>query len=283
VNDLIVPLEDPRYPRIAAMTTMLGFDAQAGRKMEVMYATADAVARRRAVRDALAPAPGEHGLYIGSGVGHAPCELAEVLGPEGLLAVVENTEAMLELTRARAEGCGVLERLDLRLGDATDLPFADETFAFAGAAQVFEYIVAVERAVAETFRVLRPGGRLALVDTDWSTLAWQVDDEALGARVARAWAGHVAHDHLPRRLAPLLRAAGFTVTRVAPLPILNTRHDPEVFCYTLALLVADYLRGRGALSSEEIDAWLADLARQGERDATFFSLTQVLFVAEKPA
>jgi arsenite methyltransferase len=166
---------------------MLAFDEEFGRKAEAVYLTADAAARRQALRGALHLQSGEYGLYIGSGPGLAPCEIAEALGPTGRLAVVEKNAAMLTLTERRAAEDGLLNRLDLREGDAAALPYPDGAFAFVGSAQVFEYVPDVARAVAEAYRVLRPGGRLALIDTDWQTLIWHADDAHLAARVATAW------------------------------------------------------------------------------------------------
>ena len=88
------------------------------------------------------------------------------------MAVVEKNPAMLAMTERRAARDGLLARLDLREGDAVALPFPDDTFAFVGSAQVFEYVPDVARAVSEVYRVLRPSGRLALINTDWQTLIW---------------------------------------------------------------------------------------------------------------
>ena len=159
-------------------TAMLTFDDEAGRKMEAIYRSDDAAARRKALRDALNLQPGEHGLYIGSGPGFAPCEIARALGLNGRLSMLEKNDAMLAMIRRRAESEGLLARLDLRQGDAASLPFPDGAFAFVGSAQVFEYVPDISQAILETYRVLRPGGRVALIDSDWQTLIWHAEDSA---------------------------------------------------------------------------------------------------------
>jgi arsenite methyltransferase len=68
---------------------MLAFDEETGRKIEAVYLTSEAAARRQALRGALRLQSGEYGLYIGSGPGFAPCEIAQALGPAGRLAVVK--------------------------------------------------------------------------------------------------------------------------------------------------------------------------------------------------
>jgi ubiquinone/menaquinone biosynthesis C-methylase UbiE len=267
--------------RIDAKSGMLAFDEETGRKMEAVYLTSEAAARRQALRGALRLQSGEYGLYIGSGPGFAPCEIAQALGPAGRLAVVEKNAAMLTMTERRAAGEGLLDRLDLQEGDAVALPFSDGVFAFVGSAQVFEYVPDVARAVAEAYRVLRPGGRLALIDTDWQTLIWHAADEHLGTRVATTWEGHLAHNHLPRRLKPLLSRAGFQIERVEPIIILNTDYTPNTFSFMLLQIVADYVRGTGKLSNAEVDAWVTDVQRQGSEGSYFFSLNQYLFVAHR--
>jgi arsenite methyltransferase len=267
--------------RIDPKSGMLAFDEEAGRKLEAMYLTSEATARRQALRDSLRLQSGDYGLYIGSGPGLAPCEIAQALGSDGRLAVVEKNAAMLSMTERRAAREGLLDRLDLQEGDAAALPFPDGVFAFVGSTQVFEYVPDVARAVAEAYRVLRPGGRLALIDTDWQTLIWHAADASLGARVTTAWEGHLAHNHLPRRLKPLLSWAGFQIERVEPIIILNTDYTPNTLSFMLLQIVADYVRGTGKISNAEVDAWVTDVQHQGREGSYFFSLNQYLLVAHK--
>jgi SAM-dependent methyltransferase len=258
---------------------MLTFDKATGRRLEAMYSTSDVIERRRTAMEAAGPRAGDHGLDIGPGPGFMACELAERVGPDGRIAAVDTNGAMLEMTRRRAEQRGLIDRLDLREADAAALPFPDASLDFVVAIQVYEYVPDIDRALAECVRVLRPGGRLAIVDTDWDTLILQAGADELTTRVIRAWDGHLAHRTLPRRLPGLLRQAGLTLDSAAALPVVDTAYDPTRFGTGLIGLISDYARDRAGVTSAEVDGWLVEIERQAANGGFFFSLNQYCFRA----
>jgi hypothetical protein len=129
--------------------------------------------------------------------------------------------------------------------------------------------------------VLRPAGRLVVLDTDWDTLVWSARDEARAARVLSAWRGHAPHIHLPRVLAPLLQACGFQVANVFSLTLLNTSCNESTYSHNLGALIAHFARSNNALADDELDAWLAELALLDEDGAYFFSLNRYGFCATR--
>jgi ubiquinone/menaquinone biosynthesis C-methylase UbiE len=83
--------------------------------------------------------------------------------PQGVrLSGIDLSPAMLEIARKRAEELGV--DADLRKGDAQKLPFADASFDTVVCTLSLCSIPDDRRAIAEMKRVLRPGGRLLLLD-----------------------------------------------------------------------------------------------------------------------
>ncbi len=259
------------------MSHILRFDDDAQvRAIEAVYATPDVVEQRRTVLEALALRPAERVLDIGCGPGYLAAEMAAAVGAGGLVHGIDASPGMLEVARRRSRAAGSAP-VELAQGDATSLPFPDAVFDAAVSTQVYEYVADMPGALAEARRVLAPGGRLLVLDTDWDSVVWRSGDDARMARVLDAWDDHLVHRDLPRRLPSLLRAAGFTLAHAAVVPILNVGYERETYSGGMLELVARFVAGRGGAAAEEAEAWAADLRGMGPD--YFFSLGRFLFVA----
>jgi hypothetical protein len=124
--------------------------------------------------------------------------------------------------------------------------------------------------------VLRPGGRLVVLDTDWDSIVWRSSDDARMARVLAAWDAHLVHRGLPRELPELLRGAGFRVAAVAVVPLLNVGDDPDTYSAGMRELIAGFVTDHG-IPAADVAAWREDLLALGDR--SFFSLNRYLFTA----
>lgn len=258
------------------MASMLQFDSKTTRQLEATYMTPDVVQQRRATRELLALRPGERVLDIGSGPGFLAAEMAEDVGGEGRVHGVDPSESMLALSQQRTPASGAA-RLEFQAADALALPFPDAGFDAIVTTQVLEYVPDVPAALAEIRRVLRPGGRLLVLDTDWDSIVWHSTDPDRMQRVLAAWAEHLADAFLPRRLPRLLADTGFRLREATVFPILNRPYDKATFSGGLIPTIAAFVAGRRDVTEVDASAWERELTELG--DDYFFSLNRYLFVA----
>ncbi len=121
--------------------------------------------RRRATEELarmLAPAPADHVVDVGSGLGGPARYLATTFGcrVSGVDLTAEFVETAIELTRRT----GLADRVDFRQESGLALPFPDGRFDLAWTQNVAMNIADRPRWYAELRRVLKPSGRLAIQD-----------------------------------------------------------------------------------------------------------------------
>jgi ubiquinone/menaquinone biosynthesis C-methylase UbiE len=254
------------------------FDEETSRRLESVYLTADVVAQREQVLRALALTAGERVLDIGSGPGFLAQDMAAAVGPGGHVCGVDPSEPMLAISRDR---CRTMPWTDFQTADAIQLPFPNDNFDAAVATQVYEFVPDIPAAMAELNRVLRPGGRAAILDTDYGSLVIHTENAPRMARVLTAWDEHFTHATLPRSLSRQLTDAGFALTQRAAIPMFNPEYRDDTYGKGMLAMIATFVVGRNGISQTEADAWFAEFATLGAQGEFFFSLNRYLFVAEK--
>jgi len=254
------------------------FDEATSRRLAATYTTPDIVAQRAAIRAALRLAAGERVLDIGSGPGYLAREMAALVGPGGTVHGVDISDTMLAIARAGdPEPVPGSAPVEFGAGEANALPFPEHSFDAVTVTQVYEYVADVAAALTEARRVLRPGGRLLVLDTDWDSIVWRSGDPDRMRRVLTTWDRHLVDPYLPRRLTGLLTGAGFTVTHRAALPLLNAGYRADTYSAGLIDFIRAFVPGRDGLTADEVTAWADDLRGLGAD--YFFSLNRYLFLA----
>lgn len=262
------------------MADQIHFDEAWTRRVEAIYSTPDMVAQRRSVLAGIAAQPGERIADLGAGPGMLAAELARAVGPSGQVRGIDISQPMANLAQRR---CAGFPWVDLGVGDVTDLPYADDEFDAAVSTQVYEYVPDVAAALGELRRVLRPGGRALILDTDWDTLIWHVRDLARQRRILAAFEAHCAHPRLARQLPPLLRATGFQMEWQGVHTIFNPALSENTYSHGIIDFIAAYAEGQPGLLPGEVAAWRADLHELGATGGYFFSINRYLFLVRKPA
>jgi ubiquinone/menaquinone biosynthesis C-methylase UbiE len=117
------------------------------------------VITRERLRQVLEPMAGERVLEVGPGTGYYTLDLAEWVGHEGTVEILDVQQEMLDHTIRRARERG-LWNVNPTRGDARELPYDDDSFDAAILVTVLGEIPDQDAALREVARVLRPCGRL---------------------------------------------------------------------------------------------------------------------------
>jgi len=216
----------------------LEFDDELSRLVESFNASPGATRRRAEILRTLDLKPDQRVLDIGSGPGHQAFEIASIVGPGGHVDGVDVAESALEIARQRCAGS---RNIAFHLGAASKLPFGDTFFDVAMSSQVFEYLDDIPSALAEVRRVLKPGGRALIHDTDWGSTLWHSTDAERMSRVMTAWDQHLADPHVPQTLGAKLRVAGFCDVRTEPIIQIETSYSPTSVSGILMEFIASYV------------------------------------------
>ncbi len=118
---------------------------------------------KEAMMDWLAPRPSQKLLDVAGGTGDISFKFLKRAG-SGHATVLDITENMLIEGRKRAEANQVLDSLNWVVGDAMALPFADNSFDVYTISFGIRNVTRPQEALNEAFRVLRPGGRLMVLE-----------------------------------------------------------------------------------------------------------------------
>ena len=116
-----------------------------------------------AMMDWLAPRPGQKLLDVAGGTGDISFRFLKRAG-SGHATVLDLTAPMLEEGRKRAEAEALGTQLDWVVGDAMALPFPDNTFDVYTSSFGIRNVTRPQEALNEAYRVLRPGGRLMVLE-----------------------------------------------------------------------------------------------------------------------
>jgi ubiquinone/menaquinone biosynthesis C-methylase UbiE len=223
-------------------------------------------------------APGAAVLDVGCGPGTDTLPLAALVGASGRVAGIDRDPAMVAEADRRAQAAGVAASVDHRVGDATALPFADATFDAARSERLFLHLAQPERAVAEMGRVTRPGGWVALMDTDWGTRSVDTPEVDLERRMARVLSELcLANGYSGRRLYGMAVRAGLADVSVDVLPLYVTDYALWRLLSRMDLAGEQAVQA-GAMTADEVrrldESWRA-LGDAG----TFFALTTMVLVS----
>jgi ubiquinone/menaquinone biosynthesis C-methylase UbiE len=266
------------FQKNSPMIEILQYNDDASNKLLDMYRTPDVQAQRREFLQFVKSDPGKRVLDVGSGPGFLTSAMADAVGHSGWVCGIDISDLMLDLAKTH---CAHQPWVEFHKAEATRLPFPEQHFDVVVSMQVLEYVIDICTALSEFHRVLRPGGQVVIMDTDWDSLVWYSATPERANRILAEWSSHVAYPYLPRTLTQQLLEGGFQVERSHIIPIFNPNYDANNFSNRLIDLIVPFVSKRGNIPPGEAEAWAQELRRSGEGGQYFFSLNRYVFSASK--
>ena len=160
----VVPYKEDAADKKSQVARM--FDNIAGKYdflNHFLSAGTDIYWRRRAVNELKALRPARI-LDIATGTADFAIETLRAAAPEAQVTGVDISAGMLEVGRRKLAAKGLGHRIQLELADSESLPFDDNTFDAVTASFGVRNFAHLEKGLAEMHRVLRPGGKLVILE-----------------------------------------------------------------------------------------------------------------------
>lgn len=216
-----------------------------------------------------APQRGDSVLDIGAGSGADSLIAARMVGPEGRVYSLDLTAAMTQRLKHAADAAGV-NNIEVLRASAERLPLADASVDLVISNGMLNLVPDKRAAVAEMFRVLRPGGRVQIADV---VIRRPVTVDC--SEDPRLWAECVVGATVEDELVALFMGAGFEDVRIvrrhdyfAQSPSAQTREIADGFgarSIELAMRRGEQPPGRLARWKQRLDPrrWIANIRRRG--------------------
>jgi ubiquinone/menaquinone biosynthesis C-methylase UbiE len=225
------------------------------------------------------PRPGETAIDLGSGTGTMTRRLAAAVGTEGEALGVEPNGMLRAVAERRAadDGSGAV----FCQGLATEIPLPDASVDLVWCERVLQHVPDAQAALEEVARVLRPGGRALLLDSDHGSRVNSDIDPEVEHAITVAFMTQMANADAARHIPRQATAAGLVVER-------DVGSSAVVFPQELLLdfpmmrMAADQAVADGLITREQADEAVrgqSDAARQG---VAFSTVTVFGFVCRKP-
>jgi arsenite methyltransferase len=251
-------------------------DEKFAKQQEELAATADMVQQRQAMLSLLSLNSGERVIDVGAGNGALVRDMLKIVGNNGHACGVDNSEIMIGLANKICPEAVFLK------GEATELPIENSHYDVLTTSQLLCFVDDVSSALREFYRVLKPGGRMLLLDTDWGSLVWNSRNQTFMDRVMKMYTAPYTNPYIPRSLPKLINEAGFNLLERRSFALLNWERNPDSYSQQTSGFVKQLMEKSPDFSESDWEEWDRDL-RETEADGEYlFSLNRYLFAAQKP-
>lgn len=219
--------------------------------------------------------PGQHLLDIGCGPGVDTVPLAKLLKNGGQVTGVDIDPKMIEAADEWAAEHGVSSAITHILADVAQLPFSDNHFDAVRAERLFQVIpeeYGLKQVFPEMVRVVKPGGRIVVADTDWATFSINCPDHHLERKMTACFRDVVRpNGYAGRQINQAAINAGLQVTDLKAFPLIQKTFKNSPFD---VWLIEQGLAG-GAITKADADQW-REVCNSMEEKGTYYSVVNMM-------
>lgn len=231
------------------------FNNQAGKNQRLVASSYAGISRRQAILEALSIEADFKIIDVGCGAGDLVVELSKALGDGGRVFALDPSKDQLEEARNRCSG---FPNVIFFQCFAENIELENDVCDVVTSTQAFEYMKDVDKALAESTRVLKPGGVFVNVSILWDYFRFYGAEQKLNDRIHDAFKAHCYHQMLPLEMDGKLRALGYRYITNRSLAFLITRRDQNSPARYLESMVASFAVSQG-VSESEVNEWKRQL------------------------
>lgn len=222
---------------------------------------------KKVINDGLRLQPGMRVMDIGCGMGADSFDLTAIVGPDGRVTGVDFSESLIAEATRRAAALNL--PLVFEVGDAQALRFPDDAFDAVRTERMLMHVPNAKQALSEMARVLRSGGRMAVLDFDWDSQFCDSPYKDTTRKIATSFSDGMKNGWIGRQLPRLFREVGMTDVSITFMTV--------TFSYNfLKLLLGGHVAqavSAGTLSEQEANQWWTHLAQASDQGTLFCGLT----------
>ena len=220
--------------------------------------------------------PGQTVLDVGCGIGDRAAQMAEIVGQTGKVCGTDLSSLMVDISKRRNEGNRL--PLEFHVASAVDQPFPDSIFDRVRTERVLMYLPDPEPAIDEFLRVLKPGGKVLVVDFDWDALIFSHRDQALTRKIVDHISDSFPNGRVGVHLNRLFREKGLTEVTVVPIGYFSTYELARRVCGG----ILESAVTAGVFDGDTISAWWSDIEADSSKGAQVISFQGFITCGTKP-
>ncbi len=218
-----------------------------------------------------------HVLEIGCGSG----PITEVLAQHPAVEKVVGIDPSSVMLEKASELRNSIANITFEIGDGQALTFEDELFDVAVLHTLLTHIPDPEAVISETFRVLRPGGWMAIYDGDYETITISNHpQDPLGTCVENFKESYINDLYIVRKLPKMVESGGFNIIRFDSYSYVETS-EPD-YLLTIVDRGADSLVVSGSIGEDLANALKREARRRVESGEFYGHLAYASIIAKKP-